>query len=96
MISMSQNHNNNLIPYINVKLALLGFQPVNASDRPEFADVISTLVAQYREKERLLEMCIRDSSGQTGGWQLFWILHCWLPDLIFGRRQRPHPQSTPI
>jgi len=23
-----------------------------------------------------------------------WILHCWLPDSIFGRRQRPHPQST--
>ena len=67
MISMSQNHNNNLIPYINVKLALLGFQPVNASDRPEFADVISTLVAQYREKERLLanHLCPADHRIQA-------------------------------
>ncbi len=56
-----------LIPYINVKLALLGFQQVNASDSPEFADVISTLVAQYREKERLLanHLCPADHRIQA-------------------------------
>jgi hypothetical protein len=56
-----------LIPYINVKLALLGFQPANASDSAEFADIISTLVAQYREKERLLanHLCPADQRIQT-------------------------------
>ena len=43
-----------LISYINVKLALLGFQPVAADGVADFGDVVSALVAQYREKERLL------------------------------------------
>ena len=56
-----------MIPYINVKLALLGCQPVNASNSAEFADVISTLVAQYREKERLLanHLCPTDHRIQA-------------------------------
>ena len=56
-----------LTPHINVKLALLGFQPVNANDSAEFADVISTLVAQYREKERLLanHLCPADHRIQA-------------------------------
>src|SRR5258708_24300294 len=56
-----------LIPYINVKLALLGFQPVATSDGAEFGDVVSTLVAQYREKERLLatHLCPADHRVQT-------------------------------
>jgi len=44
----------NLISFINVKLALLGCQPVPVEGSSEFNDVIATLVAQYREKERLL------------------------------------------
>jgi hypothetical protein len=43
-----------LIPYINVKLALLGCQPVPGQTGSEFNNIISTLIAQYREKERLL------------------------------------------
>jgi len=56
-----------LIPYINVKLALLGFQPATTGGDPEFADIISTLVAQYQEKERLLanHLCPADQRIQT-------------------------------
>jgi hypothetical protein len=42
-----------LITYINVKLALLGFEPVGSHVSAEFGELVSTLVAQYREKERL-------------------------------------------
>ena len=56
-----------LIPYINVKLALLGFPPVTAGDGAEFDDIVATLVAQYREKERLLanHLCPADQRIQT-------------------------------
>src|SRR5450755_3870595 len=56
-----------LIPYINVKLALLGFQPVATGDGAKFGDLVSTLVAQYREKERLLasHLCPADHRIQT-------------------------------
>ena len=43
-----------LIPCINVKLALLGFQPAATNDGAAYGELVSTLVAQYREKERLL------------------------------------------
>ncbi len=43
-----------LIPYINVKLSLLGARPVPTPTTSEFADLVSSLVSQYREKERLL------------------------------------------
>src|ERR1039458_784836 len=43
-----------LIPCLNVKLALLGFQPVPSTSGAEFNEVVASLVAQYREKERLL------------------------------------------
>ena len=57
-----------LIPYINVKLALLGFQP--AADRRRGADSPTSspsLVAQYREKERLLanHLCPADQRIQN-------------------------------
>ncbi len=57
----------NLIPYINVKLALLGFPPVATVDTEQFNDMVSTLVAQYREKERLLanHLCPVDQRIQT-------------------------------
>ena len=43
-----------LIPYINVRLALLGSPPVAAEDNAQVTEIVSSLVAQYREKERLL------------------------------------------
>ncbi len=57
----------NLIPYINVKLALLGFDPVPAAENLQFGELVSTLVAQYREKERLLasHLCPADQRIQT-------------------------------
>src|SRR5215469_15904767 len=56
-----------LIPYINVKLSLLGFPPVETTDTDGVNDIFSTLVAQYREKERLLgnHLCPVDQRIQT-------------------------------
>src|SRR5215469_10827492 len=56
-----------LIPYINVKLSLLGFPPVETADTAGLNDIFSTLVAQYREKERLLanHLCPVDQRIQT-------------------------------
>lgn len=56
-----------LIPYINVKLALLGAPPVPTPNGAELNQVISTVVAQYREKERLLSnhLCPADQRIQT-------------------------------
>ena len=56
-----------LIDYINVKLALLGFQPVGKANDAELGDVVSSLIAQYREKERLLanHLCPADQRIQT-------------------------------
>src|SRR5438445_1196360 len=56
-----------LIPYINVKLALLGFPPVATSAGAEFQDIVSMLVAQHREKERLLanHLCPADGRIQS-------------------------------
>ncbi len=59
--------NANLIPYINVKLSLLGFPPVTTVEASGMTDIVSTLVAQYREKERLLanHLCAVDQRIQT-------------------------------
>src|SRR5215831_13548211 len=56
-----------LIAYVNVKLALLGFPPVEFGDALEWSGIVSTLVAQYREKERLLatHLCPADQRIQT-------------------------------
>src|SRR5436190_11971225 len=56
-----------LVPYINVKLALLGFPPLSGTENSEFGDLVSTLVAQCRENERLLanHLCPADRSIQT-------------------------------
>ncbi len=56
-----------LVDYINVKLALLGFQPAATGRPSEFGDIISNLVAQYQEKERLLanHLCPADRRIQT-------------------------------
>ncbi|HWD92942.1 MAG TPA: hypothetical protein VG938_11415, partial [Verrucomicrobiae bacterium] len=56
-----------LIPYINLKLALLGFQPPGGGPGGEFSEIASSLVAQYREKERLLatHVCPPDQRIQS-------------------------------
>jgi hypothetical protein len=64
---MTTRHPADLISYINVKLALLGFQPVATIQDGKLGDLVSTLVAQYREKERLLasHLCPADHRIQT-------------------------------
>ena len=59
--------NATLISYINVKLSLLGFPPVTTAETAGLNDIVSTLVAQYREKERLLSnhLCPVDQRIQT-------------------------------
>ncbi len=56
-----------LIDYINLKLSLLGFTPVSANRNEGLNDIISSLIAQYREKERLLanHLCPADQRIQT-------------------------------
>ncbi|MEO8429078.1 MAG: hypothetical protein ABI651_18460, partial [Verrucomicrobiota bacterium] len=56
-----------LIPYINVKLALLGFPPVATAGGSEYYELVSALIAPYREKERLLanHLCPADQRIQT-------------------------------
>ncbi len=56
-----------LVAYINVKLALLGFQPVTTGDASQLGNLVSTLVEQYREKERLLasHLCPADHRIQS-------------------------------
>ncbi len=56
-----------LISCINVKLALLGFQPVPTGHDGQLDEIVSALVAQYRQKERLLgnHLCPADQRIQT-------------------------------
>ncbi len=55
-----------LVSYINLKLALMGYQPASAAGG-EFGEIAASLVAQYREKERLLatHICAADKRIQT-------------------------------
>src|SRR6185312_10486227 len=56
-----------LVSYINLKLALMGFQPAASTGSGEFNEIAASLVAQYREKERLLatHVCATDKRIQT-------------------------------
>ena len=56
-----------LLPYVNVKLALLGLAPVKTAAAAEFNENVAALIAQYREKERLLanHLCPADHRIQT-------------------------------
>jgi len=56
-----------LIDYINVKLALLGLAPVRQSDGAGLNEIVSSLIAQFRQKERLLanHLCPADQRLQT-------------------------------
>jgi hypothetical protein len=69
-----------LIPYINVKLSLLGLPQVAASGADELGEIVSSLIAQYREKERLLanHLCPADQRIQS-------FLHDYLQDVPVAR-----------
>jgi phosphoenolpyruvate carboxykinase (diphosphate) len=56
-----------MVPHVNVKLALLGYQPVPTEGASNFNDVLAPLVARYLEKERLLgsHLCPADQRIQN-------------------------------
>lgn len=56
-----------LISFINVKLALLGCQPVTVSEGPDSSDIVAAFAAQHQEKDRLLGqyLCPADQRIQT-------------------------------
>ncbi len=56
-----------LTAQINVKLGLLGFPPIATAAGSELHDIVSPLIAQYREQERLLatHLCPVDQRIQT-------------------------------
>src|SRR5262249_39979530 len=56
-----------LLDYINLKLALLGLTPVTREGGVGLSDTLSSLVAQFRQKERLLanHICPIDQRIQT-------------------------------
>ena len=66
----------NLAACVNVKLSLLGLPPVAGDDLAQLPEVVSSLIAQYREKERLLanHLCPPDQRIQT-------FLYDYLQDL---------------
>jgi hypothetical protein len=66
-IPKPQPDHGGLLAYINVKLALLGFDPLAGDGYARVGDVVSSLIAQYREKERLLanHLCPADQRIQT-------------------------------
>ncbi len=61
------NSASHLVSYVNLKLALLGCAPVPTPAGGEFNDILSPLIAQYREKERLLasHLCPADQRIQS-------------------------------
>src|ERR1051325_7369174 len=68
MILTSQRESEStLLSWIDLKLALLGFQPIGNAGDGQFSGLLSTFVAQYREKERLLtsHLCPADQRIQT-------------------------------
>jgi hypothetical protein len=67
MLTANPNPAPSLNAYINVKLALMGFQTVPTDSQGDWSDYATSLVAQYREKERLLasHLCPADQRIQT-------------------------------
>ncbi len=65
-----------LIAHINVKLALLGCQPVPLAGDREFAEIAAAMAAQSREKDRLLgqHLCPADQRIQN-------FLHDYLQEI---------------
>ena len=64
---MSSNASSHLIAHINVKLALIGCPPVAMEGNTEFAQIVSAMAQQSREKDRLLGnyLCPADQRIQT-------------------------------
>ncbi len=58
---------NQLITYINIKLALLGFPPAAGADGAKMPDIVAGFAAQFQEKDRLLGqyLCPADQRIQT-------------------------------
>src|SRR5476649_1386870 len=56
-----------LVAHINVKLALIGCAPVAIKGDDEFAEIVSAMAGQSREKDRLLGnyLCPADQRIQT-------------------------------
>ena len=80
MTSATPSLPEHFVSSINLKLALLGCSTVAVEDSAAFRDVMSPLVAQYREKERLLGgyLCPADHRIQT-------FLYDYLQDLPAGK-----------
>src|SRR3954470_16974992 len=56
-----------LVPHVNVKLSLLGCEPVMNGSNGALDEIVSTLITQCREQERLLSnhLCPADQRIQT-------------------------------
>ncbi len=67
MIAVNQATPAHLIAHINVKLALIGCQPVKTTGGAESSETLAALAAQYQEKDRLLGqyLCPADQRIQT-------------------------------
>ena len=66
-IAPTTTSSDTLTSFINLKLALLGFQPVKTRGGEELGEIAGSLIAQYREKERLLatHVCPPDQRIQS-------------------------------
>src|SRR6185503_16312654 len=66
-IAMNSQLPAHLIAHINVKLALIGCQPVPMKGDKEFVEIAAAMAAQSREKDRLLgqHLCPADQRIQT-------------------------------
>ncbi len=67
MSATAQLTSEKLAAYLNVKLALLGFKPVGRDGEARLGEVMEPVVAQYRDRERLLasHLCPADGRIQT-------------------------------
>jgi hypothetical protein len=67
LMSLPPGSAQQLITHINVKLALLGCQPVKTASGAESSDTLTAIAAQYQEKDRLLGnyLCPTDHRIQT-------------------------------
>lgn len=61
------SNSDELISFINVKLALIGCKPVKLTGAPDRSDLVAAFAAQFQEKDRLLGqyLCPADQRIQT-------------------------------
>jgi hypothetical protein len=64
---MSSNSTSHLVEYINVKLAVLGCRPVPTPGAGGFSTLLSPLISQFRQQQRLLanHLCPADQRIQS-------------------------------